>query len=313
MLLSSCANDQIAGRTPIHQSLTVRYRVDAGLLGLTNCYRGLNVREGNAPSNDVPHTANRIDREPVQTSQSQPLGSTHGALNARTTQEPSSLTASGRLSEVLSSNVGTLLPGRERAQPDQHQLESGSKILALLHPFSVIEDLIHSHSLKSQVFTVAPPLVLGALPHVRAILEAESSPGTHAKNDALSRKITENTLRPLLIPDSTTAARFHTLFTGQNLRWEFLGFLFAIAGQSALVSAPNASPLTSGNADDIDRTQFIHDMMMASRTCVALCRHDGAVVNDLLIWLLYDNLLFSTMHYGDSSMRHALRNVSFIR
>lgn len=66
-----------------------------------------------------------------------------------------------------------------------------------------------------------------------------------------------------------------------------------------MVKAPNSSPLTSENAEDIDRTKFVHDMMMTSRTCVALCRADGAVVDDLLIWHLYGNLLFSTMHYGD--------------
>lgn len=146
---------------------------------------------------------------------------------------------------------------------------------------------------------MASPLVLVGLPHIKAVLEAESGHDPSAKNHALSRKITESTLRPLIVPALTTAANFHTLFTGQSIRWECLGFFFAITGRSAMVKAPNASPLTSENAEDIDRTKFVHDMMMASRTCVALCRADGAVVNDLLIWHLYGNLLFSTMHYGD--------------
>ena len=63
----------------------------------------------------------------------------------------------------------------------------------------------------------------------------------------------------------------------------------------------NSPHFTNENGAIIDRNTFVHEMMMASRTCVALCRQNGAVVNDILVWLLYENLIFSSMYYGDSS------------
>lgn len=183
-------------------------------------------------------------------------------------------------------------------------MESGSKVVALLHPFSVIQSLIHHHFSLSHIFIVAAPLVLGALPHVKSIVERQSSADGGSKNDALSMKISQNTLRPFVIPSSITARDFHTLFTDENLRWEFIGFIFACAGRSAIIKPANSSIFVKDSGEVVDRDIFCHDMMMASRTCVALCRQNGAVVNDLLIWLLYENLVFSTMHYGDSSISH---------
>ena len=62
-----------------------------------------------------------------------------------------------------------------------------------------------------------------------------------------------------------------------------------------MVGAPDASPVSSENAENIDQTQFSYDMRMTSRTLVALCQQDGAVVNDQLNWFLYDKLSFSTL------------------
>lgn len=154
----------------------------------------------------------------------------------------------------------------------------------------MIEDLIHHNFLRSQVFTVAAPIVLGAFPHVKSIVEQESSAAGGIKNDVLSAKISQNTLSPLIIPTSITAREFHSLFTGQNLRWEFIGFLFACAGRLALAKPATSSIFVNANGEVVYRDRFCHEMMMASRTCVALCRHNGAVVNDLLIWLLYENV-----------------------
>ena len=151
--------------------------------------------------------------------------------------------------------------------------------------------------LNSQVFTVAAPLISGSLPHVKVVLDQGSG-----DSEDLSRMITENTLRPLIVPASMTAANFHTVFTGPNLRWEFVGFLFACAGPSAMTKQANSSPFVKKDGRGVDSKAFVHEIMMASRTYVALCRQNGAAVNDTLIWLLYENLLFSTMHYGDSSV-----------
>ena len=207
-----------------------------------------------------------------------------------------SVAASGRLAEVLSHQTAILLPGKDDPQPDRTQFEYSSRLIKFMQPFSVIEDLVRQHYKASQVLTVAAPLVLGSLPHVKAMLDQKD-----ADIEVITRTINENTLRPFVIDASITATNFYDLFTGQNLRWEYIGFLCSCAGRSAMTRQANSPHFTNAYGAIIDCKTFVHEMMMASRTCVALCRQNGAVVNDILVWLLYENLIFSSMYYGDSS------------
>ena len=207
-----------------------------------------------------------------------------------------SVAASGRLAEVLCHQAAVLLPGKDNPQPDHVQLEYSSRLIKVMQPFSAIEDLVRQHYKTSQVLTVAAPLVLGSLPHVKAMLDEKD-----ADIEAIVRTTNENTLRPFIIDASITATNFHALVTGQNLRWEYIGFLLTCAGRSAMTRQANSPHLTNEYGAIIDRKTFVHEMMTASRTCVALCRQNGAIVNDILVWLLYENLIFSSMYYGDSS------------
>ena len=239
--------------------------------------------------------------EPILSNQSEYLGSDLYASDIRENQH-FGLASSGSLSEVLSSPDTTLLPGRGHARPDRTQIESGNKLIGLLHPFSLFEELLHRLFLANHTFTVASPFFLGALPSVREVLERESNPKDEKENDLLSLKICENTFRPMHVPASITASNFHTLFTGQNLRWEFIGFVFALAGRCASIKPAHSTIFVNDDGEAIGRNRFVHEMMIASRTCIAMCRQNGETVNDVLIWLLYENLVFSTQHYGDSSM-----------
>ena len=101
--------------------------------------------------------------------------------------------------------------------------------------------------------------------------------------EVIVRTINENTRRPFVIDASITATNIHTLFTGQNLRWEYIGFLFTCAGRSALTGQASSPHFTNEYGAIIDHKKFVHEMMMASRTCVALCRQNGTVVNDILV------------------------------
>lgn len=198
--------------------------------------------------------------------------------------DSAAMAANGRLSEILTCQAANPMPTTERIQPDLVKIEYTSKLIGLLRPFSIFEVLVDHQLLRNQVFSIASSLVLGALPHVKSFIERENM-----SDNALAQKITENTLHPLVVPSSMTASEFHTLFTGQNLRWEFVGFLFACAGRSALVEPSKDGTFLDCSLEIVDRAAFVHQLMMASRTCVALCRQNGAVVNDILIWLLYEN------------------------
>ena len=200
-----------------------------------------------------------------------------------------SVAASGRLAEVLCHQAAISLPGNDNPQPDHVQLEYSSRLIKLMQPFSAIDDLVRQHYKTSQALTVAAPLVLRSLPH-EAMLD-----------QVTVRTINENTLRPFIIDASITATNFHALVTGLNLRWEYFGFLLTCTGRSAMTGQANSPHLTNEYGAIIDRKTFVHEMMTASRTCVALCRQNGAIVNEILVWLLYENLIFSSMYYGESS------------
>ena len=107
---------------------------------------------------------------------------------------PDSVAASGRLAEVLSYHAATLLPGKDNPQPDCIQIEYSSSLIKLMQPFSVIEGLVRQHYKASQVLTVAAPLVLGSLPHVKATLDQKD-----ADIEVIARTINETTLRPFVI------------------------------------------------------------------------------------------------------------------
>ena len=109
--------------------------------------------------------------------------------------------------------------------------------------------------------------------------------------EVIVRIINESTLRPFVVDASTTATNFHELFTGLNLRWEYIGFLLTCARRSAMTGQANRPQFTNAYGTIINCKTFVHEMMMASRTCIALCRQNGAVVNDILVWLLYENLI----------------------
>ena len=81
------------------------------------------------------------------------------------------MAASGRLAEVLCHQAAILLPGMDNPQPNHAQLEYSSRLIKLMQPFSAIEDLVRQHYKTSQVLTVAAPLVLGFLLHVKAMLD----------------------------------------------------------------------------------------------------------------------------------------------
>ena len=110
-----------------------------------------------------------------------------------------SVAASGRLAEVLCHQAVVLLPGKDNPQPDYVQLEYSSRLIKLMQPFSAIEDLVRQLYKTSQVLTVAAPLVLGSLPHVKAMLDQKD-----ADIEAIVRTINENTLRPFIIDASIT-------------------------------------------------------------------------------------------------------------
>jgi hypothetical protein len=118
----------------------------------------------------------------------------------------------------------------------------------------------------------------------------------------LSGTIFSNTLRPLRIDSSLSPRDYTSLFIGHNLRWEILGIIFTLTGVSAL-NLPARSPLLAETKARFNsKADFAYQMINASNRCLGFCDQFGNV-NNLLVWLMYKNLLLLTMVHGDSSMQ----------
>ncbi|KAJ4312539.1 hypothetical protein N0V94_007396 [Neodidymelliopsis sp. IMI 364377] len=126
-------------------------------------------------------------------------------------------------------------------------LQLGSWILQNLQHVSIIQSLVDMYIRTSQVSPTATLIPLKAV----ETLQHLASGDLHA----LAQKITRNTQKPLQIPPEMHASTFSTLFTGDNLRWEFLGLVFAWAGLSLSMSLLNEKG-SATTPDGISKTSF---------------------------------------------------------
>lgn len=185
--------------------------------------------------------------------------------------------------------------------PASDRAELRTWALSRLHPFVTILALAERYLNNSQV-TAMRPIATAGLSALGETLEGERRAGRDAS--ALSRHISAATCRPLELPADVSARDFHKLFTGDNLRWEFIGLVFTWAGLSVSWSPPSPTePLFAQiAAPGNDWNEFAAIMMDCSNACISFCQESGPA-NDLLIWLLYENLVLLTLIHGDSSMQ----------
>jgi hypothetical protein len=178
------------------------------------------------------------------------------------------------------------------------QMGVGQSIIAKLNPFSLFEKSTKMYFSINKASSLEGPLVISALPQIREDLELLKSL-TGDSLYAAYAEMTRNTARPLKVPATMTAPEFPTLFTGRNLRWETLGLMLVTAGSNAQYTSPEDPIFTLENGERIDKDEFIEDMIHASNDCITLCQIHGAV-NDIMVWLLYGNLMVNSNFYGDN-------------
>ncbi|KAE8371329.1 putative fungal-specific transcription factor [Aspergillus bertholletiae] len=169
------------------------------------------------------------------------------------------------------------------------------RLVQLLRPLRLYEDLVTDQYHRSPFAVIPAPLVLTPLRLLRNHWDTEGWP-----QEGLGSRITQNTATQLIpIEANMTTDQFYHWFTGANLRWEFVGLIFALAGLGASVSS--SSPLFSLNGkDEISSDAFAMEMAAASHACLEICRqYDN--VNDLVVWLNYTYYVLSSNIMGETS------------
>lgn len=170
--------------------------------------------------------------------------------------------------------------------------QQSSRLLSLLRDFGPFRTLLETYWKVCEPSVILAPLIMEALPSVQATL------GNNLDDGSLEKRLVENTSRPFRVPTSITASNFHSLYTGENLRWEFLGTLFAMAGLAAQLTC-SQHPTCSPNNANTNKSQLITCALEASNRCIAICQNYNCV-NDIMLWLLSTNLLLLCNVRGDS-------------
>ncbi|KAF1945482.1 hypothetical protein EJ02DRAFT_45759 [Clathrospora elynae] len=177
------------------------------------------------------------------------------------------------------------------------QFGIGQTILSALVPFSFLEKSVKMYFEMHKASVLIGPLILSALPQLRKDLEQLAVAGSDSYS--LYAEVTKNTTRPLKVPSTMLPSEFHTLFTGKNLRWEALGLLLVVAGSNAQYTSPRDPLFTLEDGTQLDKDKFIEDIIHASNDCINICQIHGAV-NDIMVWLVYTNMIVISNFYGDN-------------
>lgn len=174
----------------------------------------------------------------------------------------------------------------------RHQM--ASDVLGTLRHYNSIRELVLWYNASNEAGVIPAQLQVDAINAMESIVDKHNlrrSP----PSPQLIAQVLESTSRPFTISKTLDARDFHILCSGENLRFELIGFLLATAGRSLTFGfAPDlfADPANRGV-----KSRFVDELLRASTTCLFLCTMISQV-NDITIWMFYENYLFTTMMCG---------------
>jgi hypothetical protein len=176
--------------------------------------------------------------------------------------------------------------------------QMASDVLGTFRYFTAIKELVLWYNASNEAGVIPAQIQVDAVNAIESIVDKhnlrQAPPSPH-----LISQVLESTSRPFTLAQTLDAQDFHILCSGENLRFEIIGFLLATAGRSLTFGF--APDLFSEPANRALKPQFVDELLRASTTCLFLCTM-LATVNDLTIWMFYENYLFTTMMCGYAGM-----------
>ncbi|KAF1941504.1 hypothetical protein EJ02DRAFT_404571 [Clathrospora elynae] len=183
----------------------------------------------------------------------------------------------------------------DRELTHQHTLsksmryQMASDVLSTLRHYNSIRELILWYNTSNEAGVIPAQLQIDAINALESVVDKHDlrhkSPGPE-----LIAQVLESTARPFIFSQSLEAHDFHILHSGENLRFEILGCLLATAGRSLTYGF---SPDMFNNPENRGmQSRFTDELLRASTTCLFLTTM-LATVNDITIWMYYENYLFT--------------------
>ncbi len=180
-------------------------------------------------------------------------------------------------------------------------IKQGAAVLALLSDFPLYGPFIDQWLDYARGLALIAPFMPECMASIKRDLydpfvKAQSGRALlHA-----SEMLFTNGAKPMKMDPGMTFRQYHTLFTGENLRWEALGMLFTAVGLSCLIMLAADTTVDSPQTGTFDKRTLAHRMLEASDASIAFCEQTGHL-NDPGMWLIYENFLLMSLAIGDSS------------
>ncbi|RDW89942.1 transcription factor domain-containing protein [Aspergillus mulundensis] len=246
-------------------------------------------RKASRAASPTPSSVGITIRSPG-TDQSQPPGyfGPTSFVSAFAVNTESAPTPSSNDSQV-SGNRHSILPS--------YWVSEITKMLRILTEGPIIEQLVYAFYGVTQSAVLPTAIAFSFMTEIRGYIKENETPQTlHEK----TTQILESTAQRLQVPSDVKGNNFHKLFSGNQMRLEIIGIIYAIAGRASFFGfLLDKFPVSTGTAYT-DRIKFSRMMLTASETAVQVCRM-LTPVSDLTTWMLYENWLLSCMFHGDSS------------
>ncbi|KAI4726670.1 hypothetical protein E4T49_05568 [Aureobasidium sp. EXF-10728] len=183
-------------------------------------------------------------------------------------------------------------------------------ILEHLKHCGIIRKLVSAYYDLGQVAVVPSQLVLPVISDLerihRDILHLRSTSDDATSNAAMravAGRIRRATASKIVVTRTTSLADFRSCYTGINLRVETIGLIFTLAARASRIGL---------SLDNVDRHEFVQAMFQCSARCMHLARELATEMNDVIVWLSYENLRISTsiQGYANPCIWRRLGNVS---
>ncbi|KAF2033852.1 hypothetical protein EK21DRAFT_57718 [Setomelanomma holmii] len=241
-----------------------------------------------------PESASRSTQAGGDTARSFYLGSTSYA-SVFTEEHPLPESMHQQPSERMSLTPSTVT---NRTMGTRHcQIGVGHSIVSRLAPFSFYEKSLKMHFESNLGSALVGPLMLSILPQLREDLRQLTVTGSDVYK--IYTDMTKNTAKPLKVPSTMVPSEFHTLVTGKNLRWETLGLILVIAASNAQFTSPADPIFMLEDGSKLEKDEWLENTIQAVNDCITICQVHGAV-NDVMVWLVYANMLVVSNFYGDN-------------
>ncbi|KAJ4372547.1 hypothetical protein N0V86_007907 [Didymella sp. IMI 355093] len=218
----------------------------------------------------------------------------------------------GSYALLLPQEDGSGVPQRREAsvssEPQEHELthqytlkkamrrEVVTSILSAFRNYAAIQELVLWYNAGNEAGVIPAQLQIDAINAIGPFVDKHNLRRSPPSSQLVDQ-ILENSRKPLCVTKVTDPRELHKACSGDNLRLETIGFLLATAGRSLTFGF---SPDTfSGPGNRGLRARLVDELLSASTQCITITSLIGTV-NDITVWMYYENYLFTTMICGYS-------------